>query len=353
MGSLGSIDDNAAGRRKDPSDLSIVIVNWNTRDMLRECLELIPAAVGDLSYEIVIVDNGSADGSVSMIREDFSSAVLIENSDNIGFPKAVNQGISASGGRYLALLNSDIMVPPDSLKEMVVHVMSRPEVAAVAPQLIGRSGHMQYCGGNAPSPCTAMLQLVELQALAGYRSHGLYVRSRTSRRPQSLDWLCAACMVIDRKAVDDAGMFDELHFMYGEDVEFGLRLRRSGWKLKLLPWIRVVHYGRASSSGAPEARLMWLGGVFRIASQRLSRPRYTLFGIFLSLAFFTRYLIMRMMKILPGGRSVIHTEVANQEDVRLYARTAWTLAMSEPQYAGSFCSELENSYRKTAAEAKS
>lgn len=325
--------------------LSIVIVNWNTRDLLRECLEQIPPAAAGLVYEVIVVDNGSQDGSVAMLREEFPQVLVTENAENVGFPKAVNQGMSQCRGRYIALINSDIMTSPGSLARMVDHLEKHPQTAAAAPQLIGRQGHMQYSGGYAPSPRTGLLQLVELQALAGGRSHGLFVRARDSQKPQSVDWLCAACMVLRRRAVDEAGMLDDSHFMYAEDLEYGIRLRRGGWQLHLLPWVRVVHYGGASGEGAPEMRLMWLGGVFRVAAGYLSRPAYSTFGILLSAAYGSRFLAVRTLRALPFTRRLVHGEVAHVEDMRLYSKTAFQLALKAPSQAAAFCQELERGYR--------
>lgn len=331
-------------------ELSIIIVSWNTRDMLRECLELILPAASTISNEIIVVDNGSADGSAEMVHSDFSQVVLVRNSNNLGFPKAVNQGICVSKGSFIALVNSDIMVPPNAFEEMVSYLKKNPGVAAVGPQLIGRTGHMQYSGGYAPSPVTALMQLIEVQALAGRRSHGLFVRARPSNRPQKVDWLGGACMVIDRRAVDRVGVLDESHFMYAEDLEYGIRLRRAGWQLHLLPWVRVVHYGGASIAGAPEARLLWLGGVFRVAAGRLSWPSYFLFGLCLSAAYYSRYFLIRLMRSIALGDRLVSREVAHVDDVRLYGKTALKLSLRNPQHALDFCDELEKSYRKSTAK---
>ncbi|MHB8143936.1 MAG: glycosyltransferase family 2 protein [Thermoleophilia bacterium] len=325
--------------------LSIVIANWNTREMLAQCLARLPAATSDIQYEVIVVDNGSSDGSVKMLREGFPAVKVIQNSDNVGFPKAVNQGISLSRGRFIALINSDIMVSSGSLGQIVAYLEKNPLVAAAAPQLVGRWGHMQYSGGYAPSPRSGLMQLVEVQALAGGRSHGLFVRAKFSSKPQPVDWLCAACMVVRRRAVENVGGFDDSHFMYAEDLEYGLRLRHKGWQMHLLPWVQVVHYGGASSEGAPEMKLMWLGGVFRVAAANLSRPSYFTFGVLLSASYATRYGMVRALRAAPFLRRIVHSEVAHVEDMRLYAKAAFRLAVKPPNQATVFCEQLEKGYR--------
>ncbi|MEK7817956.1 MAG: glycosyltransferase family 2 protein, partial [Actinomycetota bacterium] len=300
--------------------------------------------------EIIVIDNGSKDGSVEMLRSSFPNIRLIENSENLGFPKAVNQGLSISTGRYLALLNPDVMTTKNSLAEMVKFLSGHPEAAAVGPQLIGRSGHMQYCGGYAPSPMAAFRQFVELQALRGGRSRGVMVRSRFSNRPQSVDWLCGGSLILNRKAVDSVGMMDESRFLYADDVDYGIRMRKAGWKLYLLPWIRIVHYGGASVAGFEEVKLLWLGGIFRIAANNLSRTAYFFFSIFMAASFMSRYLLVGLLRAMPRGSGLLNKEVSSTKEMLLYAKTSFKFAMSHPKYAMTLCTDLEKSFRKSAAE---
>lgn len=331
-------------------ELSIVIVNWNTRDLMRSCLELIPSAASGLSYETIVVDNGSRDGSTAVLKSEFPEVSLVENDANLGFARAVNQGISISGGRFIALINTDVVLSANSLSEMVRHLQNNVDVAAAAPQLIGREGYMQYSGGYAPSPHAAFRQLIELHIMEGKHSHGLFVRSNYSTEPLELDWLSATCMVINRESVELVGKLDESHFMYAEDVEYGIRLTRAGWKLHLLPWITVIHYQGASTS-APEMRLMWLGGVFRVAANNLTRASYVTFGLFLSAAYLRRCLTLKTLNTLPIGKSIVPPGIARPSDLWLYSSTSFRLAMSHPGKAAEFCERLEKNYHDTEATA--
>lgn len=310
-------------------DLSIIIINWNTRDILRQCLELIPAAVGDLSFELILVDNGSTDGSQVMVRSHFPWARLVANKENLGFPKAVNQGIRASTGKYLALVNSDVMIPAGVLSRLVNYLQEHPQVAAVGPQLMGDDGRLQRSGGFAPTPVRALKHIIP-------GSCGLTVRSRAADGFLPVDWLCAACMVMPEKVVREVGMLDDSHFMYAEDMEYGLRLKRAGWQLHLLPGVRVIHLGRASSTGISAADVLWLAASFRVAASELSPSAYALFGILRTLGIVTRFTLLRLASLLSRAARV------RAGLLGLYARTALKLTLRKPQYATDLCNELES-----------
>ena len=315
--------------------------------MLRQCLDSIAGAVGGLEHETILVDNGSSDGSVEMVRKLFPAVRIIENSENLGFPKAVNQGIEASSGDNLALLNSDATVPPRSLAVLSDYLDDNPRVAAAGPQLLGPNGHLQYSGGFAPSPSSALSQLFGVQALFGGRSHGLFVRSRSTKKPMPVDWISGTCLVVKRDAVQDVGMLDDAHFMYAEDLEYGIRLRRANWQLHILPWVHAVHYGGVSTAKIPEAKLLWLGALFRVAAENLPRRDYMFFGISLSASYWLRYVLLKAAQAVPGhargGRAEVMTRV---NDIGLYAKTAFRLGISDPSRATDFCNNLEGACRR-------
>ena len=324
-------------------ELSVIVVNWNTCDLLEKCLERLAVASQNISHEIIVIDNGSTDGSIDMVRSVFPSIHLLENAENLGFPKAINQGIKESAGELVVLVNSDIFVSSDSLVNLVRYLDENPEVAAVGPQLIDRHVHLQYSCGFAPSPLTAFKQFIGIHAMFGGRSRGVYARSKSTRKKLYVDWLSAACLVIRMKAINDVGFFDESHFMYAEDTEYGLRLRDNGWKLTLLPWVRVLHLGGASSSDTSETQLMWLGGMFRVAAGRLSRPAYMLFGVLLGAAFMEKCLLICVAQKLL--RRNLGEGVASVRDSRVYSQTAFRLCLRRPEYASIFCTEIEERLR--------
>ena len=325
-------------------ELSIIIVSFNTRDLLRKCLESVETAAADINHEIIVVDNASSDDSVGMVRSYFSNIKVHENDQNVGFSRAVNQGIkSSSNAGFIALINSDTVIPKDTFTKFVDYLKKNDKVAMVGPQLVGKDGRMQDSAGYKPSLEAALRQIAGWGALRG-TPRGLRIRAKPKEGIQSVDWLAGTCVVIKQKAIDQAGLLDDKQFMYAEDIEYGLRLRRAGWQLHLLPNVRVVHFGGASSTTVAHINLLWLGSYFCIASSlgQLKGFRYCLFGLFLTTSFFVRFLAVLAMKLTSQGRQRFKSK-----DLELFAytRTALQLSLHNTKYAYSFCSELEAKYR--------
>lgn len=319
--------------------LSVVIVNWNTREMLKSCLELIPGSAGSLDFEVIIVDNGSSDGSQEMIQSQFPEVNLIGNDNNLGFSKAVNQGIMESRGRFVALVNSDIMMHPGVLVDLVEELEHRGDLGAVGPQLVGSDGQPQQSGGFAPSPVAVLKQFAGAPRLWHKSGHGIGVWS-LSGEPMGVDWLCGALMVIRKEALDQVGMLDDSYFMYAEDMEFGLRLKAAGWGSELLSAIKVEHLrGGSGAAKAPEVKLLWLGGIFRVASGRLGRISYALFGVLMAIDLFLKSLLSGVSRGAASG------------DLRLFARTSLRLALRRPGFATEFYQGLGRSSRNRLNQA--
>jgi GT2 family glycosyltransferase/glycosyltransferase involved in cell wall biosynthesis len=218
-------------------DLSIIIVNYNTRDLLRSCLASIGKSTGDLSMEVIVIDNQSSDNSVAMLRNEFAHVVIISNTENVGFARACNQGIQISSGRYLLLLNSDTELFPDTLAK-ALHFMDRerpdPRIGALGCKILNPDGSLQYSVGDFPtlySTLRGMLRPPEKRKylLSGYNA------------AHEVDWLTGAFFLIDRKTIQEVGFFNERYFMYYEEVDWCLRAKRLGWKSYYSPAFSVVH----------------------------------------------------------------------------------------------------------------
>ncbi|MHB1380627.1 MAG: glycosyltransferase family 2 protein [Thermoleophilia bacterium] len=332
------------GQDEGDVEVSVVIISWNTREILRDCLAELPAGLSGISHEVLVVDNGSSDGTQEMLNNQFPNVILLDNEVNLGFPSAVNRGIEHSRGAFIAILNSDTMVTKGSIRALVDELKRDEAAAAVGPQLVGKDGHFQYSGGFAPSLLAAFNELPVVSLILGSKAKKLFIRSRTPGEAIQVDWLCAACMVVRREAIASAGMFDDDHFMYAEDMEYGLRLRAHGWKVLLVPRVKVVHYGGASSVGLPETKLLWLGGLFRVAAGRLSRISYLLFGVLLSIAYLQRSVLIWTVRIMPGLNK---KGLAHAREAATYSRTAFLLGFHDPQYASEFCRKLEERFRSS------
>jgi GT2 family glycosyltransferase len=230
-------------------DLSIVVVNWNTRDLLANCLASIPGGAATLSYQVVVVDNGSSDGSAELVANQFPGTILLRNAENVGFARANNQGIAATQSQYVLLLNSDTVVQPGALLALVCFLDEHPRAGVVAPRLLTPDGSAQsYAFGG--DPTLGYLLARGLNRLLFRRSLHNWATDRT----QTADWVSGACMMVRRAAIEQVGPLDQNMFMYFEDSEWCLRIRQAGWQVYYHPQVAVVHLGGRSLAKNPAAR---------------------------------------------------------------------------------------------------
>jgi len=233
-------------------DVSIIIVNWNTRDLLHDCIESALRTAGPLKVEIIVVDNASTDGSVAMVRRQYPFIKLIANSQNVGFARANNQAVAASRGQYLLLLNSDAHLLPNSLQSMAATLAAGPAVGLVGAQLRNSDGSFQA----SYSPFPGLWQEFLILSSLGRRLYGRWYPSRgpqDCQGPAVVGYVEGACMLVRREAYQAVGGLDEAYFMYAEDVEICYALRQKGWQVCYQPAALVVHLGGGSSqSRGPE-----------------------------------------------------------------------------------------------------
>jgi N-acetylglucosaminyl-diphospho-decaprenol L-rhamnosyltransferase len=228
------------------SDLSIVIVNWNVRDLLRRCLHSI---MSNFQIEIIVVDNASSDDSVAMIEEEFPQVRLIANSKNVGFTVGNNQGIAAGRGRYVLLLNPDTEIVGNALATMVEYMDEHPEVGALGPQLLNPDGSIQSSRRRFPTLATAFLESTILQQWFPHScvTRHYYIADRPDNEIQEVDWVTGACLLVRREAIEEVGLLDKDFFMYSEELDWCRRAKERGWKTVYLPTARVIHHGGQSS----------------------------------------------------------------------------------------------------------
>lgn len=238
-------------------DLSVIIVNWNTRDLLRACLASLRTALAHspLSAEVLVVDNASSDGSAAMVAAEFPEAVLFANRENLNYAGGNNQGIAASTGEYLLLLNPDTEVPagaPDALIELL---RSQPKTGAVAPALVYPDGRIQPSVRGFPTPQALFGELSGLGRLVPRSAWGAYrVAELPSDQPSTVDQPMASAFLVRKAALDQIGAFDEQFPLFFNDVDLCFRLKQAGWEILYDPRVRVVHVGGASTRQVrPEA----------------------------------------------------------------------------------------------------
>lgn len=246
----------------DEVALSIVIVNWNTRELLAGCLESVngdQTPVTDhrsLITETIVVDNASADGSAAMVRERFPWVQLIENGENVGFARANNQAIGHSRGRYVLLLNSDTVVHPGALDRLMAFMDAPPQAGACGPRLLNGDGSLQPSAQPMLTPGREFWRLAFLDRLwprATYRQERWDVST-----PRPVEVIKGACLLLRRAALDQVGLLDDQYFMYTEEVDLCYRLAQAGWQLWYVPQAVVTHFGEASSKQVREAMYLQL-----------------------------------------------------------------------------------------------
>ena len=227
-------------------DLSIVIVNWNTRDLLARCLASIFATASSLALEVFVVDNASSDGSPEMVRRDFPQVILLANDENLGFARANNQAIAQSTGRYVLLLNSDTEVTEGALEALVSFMEATPDAGAVGGRLLFADGRVQTSHGAFPTLFSEMLNTLGFVAWRSTSPAGS--RAQMLDEPVATDWLLGACLMVRRQVVEQVGGLDEQFFMYSEEIDWCRRIKEHGWQIYYVPQAQIVHYWRGSSS---------------------------------------------------------------------------------------------------------
>jgi N-acetylglucosaminyl-diphospho-decaprenol L-rhamnosyltransferase len=223
--------------------VSIIIVSFNARADLERCLESLHAAPPATPHDIVVVDNASTDGSAAAARR-WPHATVIEVGSNVGFARANNIGINASGGANLLLLNSDTIVPPAAIDRLLAELERQPDVAVAGPRLVDGSGRAELSFGRMIGPFNEFRQKRRAQSGA--------VDALTKER-QYPDWVSGACLLVRRADAEAVGGLDERYFMYAEDVDFCAAIRARGRRILFFPDVEVVHLGGRSAAAAPQA----------------------------------------------------------------------------------------------------
>ena len=224
-------------------DLSIILVNWNTRDLLRACLFSLQdaLAVSPLRAEVIVVDNASSDRSAAMVAAEFPKVRLIANHENRNYAAGNNQGIAAADGRYLLLLNPDTEVPARALDALVAYLREHPRVGAVSPALVYPDGRLQDSVRGFPTPLAILGELTGLAQLFPEGPLGAYrPRSLPEDAPSPVDQPMASAFLIRRSSLDEVGSFDERFPLFFNDVDLCVRLKEAGWEIHYDPRVRVV-----------------------------------------------------------------------------------------------------------------
>jgi GT2 family glycosyltransferase len=237
-------------------DVSVIVVSWNTRDLVLKCLASLPAAFGASRGDVWVVDNDSSDDTVAAVRAQYPAVNVIVNDTNAGYSVATNRGVRASTGRYLFLLNSDTVVPPGAI-EQLVEAADAHHAAMVGPMLLHTDGSFQGSILDAPSLLNEFLAVTGIGKrllFADYPAHG----PRRSQRRQRVAGVAGAAMLVRRTELERIGLLDESYFLYSEETDLCLRLNRAGAESWYVPEVRITHHRGQSTRQVRFAMLQML-----------------------------------------------------------------------------------------------
>jgi len=234
-------------------DLSIIIVNWNTKEYLLPCLKSIFKGGQGTGWEVIVVDNGTRDGSREEVKKVFPSARLIENEKNFGFAKAANQGLQKASGRYALLLNPDTQVENGAIERLVSFMDAHSDVGVAGAQLLNADGTKQNSIANFPSLGTELLNKSLLRWLFPTKFPG---KGRNYSEPIEVDSVIGACMMVRRDTLDQVGLLDEDYFLFLEETDWCYRMKKAGWKIYHVPQAEIYHFqGKSAETVKKRARV--------------------------------------------------------------------------------------------------
>lgn len=257
-------------------DVTVTVVSWNTRELLRACLQSLSDGVSRSRVEVHLVDNASSDGSIEMVLADFPEVRVFPNSQNLGFARANNQSWREAEGRYWMLLNPDTEVRPGAIDALVSFMDSHPQAGLATARLVNLDGTPQYCAQPTPTIGRTLLEASRLHRFLPASTRGSTLLSTywTYDKPMKIGWTWGTALIARREAVETVGPLCDDFFMYGEDLEWCLRMADHGWEIWFCPEAEVLHHGGQSSaqqwSESSRACKVW-NGFYQALARRRSR----------------------------------------------------------------------------------
>lgn len=284
-------------------DLSVIVVSYNTKNLLKQCLDSVFKYTKGINFEIIVVDNASKDGSVEMIEK--LQVKLIANQTNLGFAAANNQALRQAQGKYLLLLNSDTVLVENSLKKMIDWLEKNKKVGISSCQLVYEDNSLQRTGGYFPNLLRIFSWMFFIDDLPflkeiikpfhPHESRTGWLSSRYFQKQHFQDWVTGAFFLVRKKVVDQIGLLDEKFFMYVEEVEFCYRAKQAGWQVIYLPITKIVHLSQKSGTQAG-ARLGEYRGLIYFFKKHKPGWQLLILKIFLKAGALLRFLIFGIMR---------------------------------------------------------
>lgn len=305
-------------------DLTVTVVSWNTRELLRACLNSIAAGARRVSVEVHVVDNLSHDGSAEMVRNEFPQVHLIANQDNVGFARANNQSWREAKGRYWLLLNSDAEARPGALDTLVEFMDTHQEVGMATARLVSPDGNPQHCAQPKVSLWRPVFEALRLHKLLPKTTRARMMLGPYFDYAQDIEvgWTWGTALIARREAVEKVGPLSDDFFMYGEDLEWCLRMRQGGWAIWFCAAAEVLHHGGQSSiqqwDDAGKQRVT-LDGIYRAIGMHHDRVYMAMLHLSLWTSLSVEWLARRVRGRVPAG---LNAMVAYHRDA--FERAMWS-----------------------------
>jgi len=239
-------------------NLSIIIISFNTKDLLRVCIKSVYETTANLIYEIIIVDNGSTDGSIDMLAIEFPEIHVINNKINQGFARANNQAIKVARGKLILLLNSDTIVKKGAIESLAEFMKEHRSIAAVGPKILNVNGTLQSMEMSLPSIGDTLISLLGLPHFVPMKfKRRLFPRLfRNENEISSVGWINGCCIMLNKDIIEKVGLLDETFFFYYEEIEWCYRAKKAGYSIFYKPDVEIIHYGGASNIDKPTQRML-------------------------------------------------------------------------------------------------
>ncbi len=284
--------------------LSIIIVNYNVKYFLEQCLCSVEKAIKNLKAEVFIIDNNSVDGSCSMLKKKFPHFYLIENKENTGFSRANNQGISISKGEYILLLNPDTVVEEDTFEKIINFMDKTPDAGGLGVKMIDGNGNFLPESKRAlPTPEVAFYKIFGLSNLfKNSKKFGKYHLSFLDKEKiHSIEILSGAFMMMRKKVLDEIGYLDETFFMYGEDIDLSYRIIKHGYKNYYFPETTIIHYkGESTKKGSINYVKIFYKAMIIFAEKHFSKKNIKIFSFLINIAIYFRAILSLIKRFLKN-----------------------------------------------------
>lgn len=283
--------------------LSICILTLQARDYLRDCLDSIYAHPSQGDFEIIVVDNGSTDGTREMLEVDFPHVKLIKNSTNLGFSVPMNQAMRAGTGAFLLLLNPDTLVHPNMFAQLLEFMHANPNVGICGPKVLNTDGSLQEpCRRGEPTPWAVVSYFLGLSRLFPHSKlfGGYLMNYMDADQTHAVAGVSGSCMLVRREVVDQIGYLDERFFAYQEDADYCFRTREAGWLVYYVPTAQITHYGGQGGSRAQPYRSIfaWHRSYFLYYRKNMARDYFFLLNWLYYLVMFLRLILVLFANLL-------------------------------------------------------